>query len=145
MQGFRKYLTRAQDHEEVLAFLLGQLIKEKVHMYQLRNHALPDKIQVPIAEFEAMVRQPSKVTDLVADHFPDRLRNVTFTAPVTSSALAFSVRMDIRLRTPGETKASLRRSSESPRTTNCNATLHRSFTQVIIQLLPYLVNCCCIS
>ena len=40
----------------MLSFLLGQIVKEKVHMYQLRNHSMPDKIEVPLAELEERVR-----------------------------------------------------------------------------------------
>jgi hypothetical protein len=29
-QGFRKYLSHAKDHEELLAFILGQMVKDKV-------------------------------------------------------------------------------------------------------------------
>ncbi len=34
-QGFRKYLTQAQDHEELLSFLLSQIVKEKARFFQL--------------------------------------------------------------------------------------------------------------
>ncbi|KAG8956211.1 MCM DNA helicase complex subunit [Tulasnella sp. 424] len=51
-RGFRKYLSQAKDHEEVLAFILGQLVKEKVHMYQLQHHEMPAKVSVPITDLE---------------------------------------------------------------------------------------------
>ncbi|KAG9038672.1 MCM DNA helicase complex subunit [Tulasnella sp. JGI-2019a] len=51
-RGFRKYLSNAKDHEEILSFILGQLIKEKTHMYQLRNHKAPEEISLLVTELE---------------------------------------------------------------------------------------------
>jgi DNA replication licensing factor MCM2 len=59
-QGFRKYLTQSRDHEELLAFLLGQLVKEKARLYQLQRHMQPELISVKQTELEDRVR------DLVA-------------------------------------------------------------------------------
>jgi len=56
-RGFRKYLSQSKDHEEVLSFVLGQLIKEKVHMFQLRNGEAPDKVAVPVAELEERAKE----------------------------------------------------------------------------------------
>ncbi|KAG9050213.1 MCM DNA helicase complex subunit [Tulasnella sp. UAMH 9824] len=56
-RGFRKYLSQARDHEEVLAFILGQLIKEKVHMYQLQHHEMPAKVSVPITDLEERAKE----------------------------------------------------------------------------------------
>ncbi|KAG8871426.1 MCM DNA helicase complex subunit [Tulasnella sp. 331] len=56
-RGFRKYLSSSKDHEEVLSFILGQLIKEKVQMYQLRNHAMPDKISILVSDLEERAKE----------------------------------------------------------------------------------------
>ena len=55
LQGFRKYLTQARDHEELLAFLLGQLVKEKARFYQLQRLQQPDVVTVRTAELEEKV------------------------------------------------------------------------------------------
>lgn len=54
-QGFRKYLTQARDHEELLAFLLGQVVKEKARFYQLQRYQQPDKILVKVSELDERV------------------------------------------------------------------------------------------
>ncbi|KAI0093138.1 MCM-domain-containing protein [Irpex rosettiformis] len=51
-RGFRKYLTQARDHEELLAFLLGQIIKEKVYLYQLQKRDQPASITVKVTELD---------------------------------------------------------------------------------------------
>ena len=55
-QGFRKYLTQARDHEELLAFILGQIIKEKVREYQLTRNQQPNVISVKVSQLEERVR-----------------------------------------------------------------------------------------
>ena len=55
LQGFRKYLTQARDHEELLAFILGQIVKEKVREYQLTRHQQPDVISVKVSQLEERV------------------------------------------------------------------------------------------
>ena len=70
-QGFRKYLTQARDHEELLAFLLGQIVKEKTRYYQLQKHSQPESITVPVAELEERVSFPDifrpRAPTLIAD------------------------------------------------------------------------------
>ncbi|KZT67194.1 MCM-domain-containing protein [Daedalea quercina L-15889] len=56
-RGFRKYLTQARDHEELLAFLLGQIVKEKARFYQLQRHQLPDVISVKTSELEERAKE----------------------------------------------------------------------------------------
>jgi len=51
-RGFRKYLSHARDHEELLAFLLGQIVKERVRMHQLRKREQPSKVTVKVAELD---------------------------------------------------------------------------------------------
>ncbi|KAI5479526.1 minichromosome maintenance protein 2 [Pseudohyphozyma bogoriensis] len=53
-RGFRKYLRLATDHEEVLAFLLGQIIKDKLRAHSLRPGRPADLevVEVPLAELE---------------------------------------------------------------------------------------------
>ncbi len=54
-QGFRKYLTQSKDHEELLAFLLGNLVKEKARYHMLQRHEQPESIVVKLKELEARV------------------------------------------------------------------------------------------
>ena len=55
-QGFRKYLTQSKDHEELLSFLLGGMIKDKVRMHQIQRHELPEKVVVKLADLEEKVQ-----------------------------------------------------------------------------------------
>jgi Predicted ATPase involved in replication control, Cdc46/Mcm family len=55
LQGFRKYLTQSRDHEELLAFLLGQLVKDKARFYQLQRHQQPELVTVKLSELEERV------------------------------------------------------------------------------------------
>lgn len=55
VQGFRKYLTQSKDHEELLAFLLGGLIKDKAKFYQLQRHEQPELVTVRLSELEERV------------------------------------------------------------------------------------------
>ncbi|KIY50330.1 DNA replication licensing factor cdc19 [Fistulina hepatica ATCC 64428] len=51
-RGFRKYLTQSKDHEELLSFLLGQIVKERARFYQLQRHQQPDLITIKVSELE---------------------------------------------------------------------------------------------
>ena len=48
-QGFRKYVHQATDHEELLSFLLGQLIKERVQLYRHQRGENPERVQVKVS------------------------------------------------------------------------------------------------
>ena len=54
-RGFRKYLSQARDHEELLSFLLGQIVKERVRMHQLRRHEQPDSVTVNVTDLDERV------------------------------------------------------------------------------------------
>ncbi|KAF4599790.1 MCM DNA helicase complex subunit [Pleurotus pulmonarius] len=56
-RGFRKYLTQSRDHEELLAFVLGQLIKEKARYYQLQHHSQPELVTVKVSELEERAKE----------------------------------------------------------------------------------------
>ncbi|CCL98347.1 uncharacterized protein FIBRA_00342 [Fibroporia radiculosa] len=56
-RGFRKYLTQARDHEELLAFLLGHIVKEKARFYQLQRHQQPEAISVKVAELDERAKE----------------------------------------------------------------------------------------
>ena len=58
IQGFRKYLSVAKDHDELLAFLLGHLVREKVRAHQLRTGQGPAKVAVKIEELDDRVCIP---------------------------------------------------------------------------------------
>ena len=52
-RGFRKYVHQAQDSEELLVFLLGQLVKERYRLELVRlNGAAPSRVDVKVAELE---------------------------------------------------------------------------------------------
>ena len=55
-QGFRKYLTQARDHEELLSFLLGQIVKEKARFFQLQRHQQPELVTVNVSDLDERVR-----------------------------------------------------------------------------------------
>jgi DNA replication licensing factor MCM2 len=54
-QGFRKYLSHAKDHEELLAFILGQMVKDKVRQHQLMTGTQPNKVVVTTEALETRV------------------------------------------------------------------------------------------
>ncbi|KAI0745092.1 MCM-domain-containing protein [Earliella scabrosa] len=56
-RGFRKYLTQARDHEELLAFLLGQIVKEKARFYQLQHYQQPESITVKVSELDERAKE----------------------------------------------------------------------------------------
>lgn len=55
VQSFRKYLTQARDHEELLAFLLGQIVKEKVRLHQAQHYEQPTSVKVRVTELDERV------------------------------------------------------------------------------------------
>lgn len=69
-QGFRKYLSQAKDHEELLSFLLGQIVKEKVRFYQLQRHEQPDKVSINVTELDEKVFLNALLPIAFADVFP---------------------------------------------------------------------------
>ena len=48
-------MTQARDYEELLAFLLGQIVKEKARFHQLQRHEQPELISVKLAELDERV------------------------------------------------------------------------------------------
>ncbi|KAI0812657.1 MCM-domain-containing protein [Irpex lacteus] len=56
-RGFRKYLTQARDHEELLAFLLGQIVKDKVRLYQLQKRDQPASVTVKVTELDEQAKE----------------------------------------------------------------------------------------
>ncbi|KIP06418.1 hypothetical protein PHLGIDRAFT_90875 [Phlebiopsis gigantea 11061_1 CR5-6] len=56
-RSFRKYLTQARDHEELLAFLLGQIVKEKVRLFQLQRHQQPESVTLKAAELDERAKE----------------------------------------------------------------------------------------
>ncbi|KZV78893.1 MCM-domain-containing protein [Exidia glandulosa HHB12029] len=55
-RGFRKYMTFARDHEELLAFVLGQMVKEKVRAYQAYHYEQPDHVTVKVADLDTRAK-----------------------------------------------------------------------------------------
>ncbi|KDQ15186.1 hypothetical protein BOTBODRAFT_131405 [Botryobasidium botryosum FD-172 SS1] len=56
-RGFRKYLSQARDHEELLAFVLGQLVKEKWRLHQLQWQESLDKVTIKVAELDERAKE----------------------------------------------------------------------------------------
>jgi len=56
-RGFRKYLTQARDHEELLSFLLGQIVKEKARFFQLQRHQQPELVTVNASELDERAKE----------------------------------------------------------------------------------------
>jgi len=56
-RGFRKYLTQSKDHEELLAFLLGGLVKDKARFHQLRKYEQPELVTVKLSELEERAKE----------------------------------------------------------------------------------------
>ena len=97
-QGFRKYLTQARDHEELLAFILGQIVKEKARFYQLQKHSQPESIAVSVAELDErvsfLVFPVSVRSDANGRRY--RRRSTTFTTRLRSCGQNCFLRMDTR-------------------------------------------------
>jgi DNA replication licensing factor MCM2 len=55
---------KATDNEELLAFLLGQLIKEKVQIALHQTGREPEKITVPYSQLEARVSRVIFLSEL---------------------------------------------------------------------------------
>ncbi|KAG1716397.1 hypothetical protein ID866_749 [Astraeus odoratus] len=56
-RGFRKYLTQVRDYEELLAFILGQLVKEKARFHQLQRHEQPEVVTIKVAELDERAKE----------------------------------------------------------------------------------------
>ncbi|OCH90248.1 MCM-domain-containing protein [Obba rivulosa] len=54
---FRKYLSQARDHEELLSYILGQIVKEKARFYQLQRHQQPELISVKVSELDERAKE----------------------------------------------------------------------------------------
>jgi DNA replication licensing factor MCM2 len=48
-------MTFARDHEELLAFILGQMVKDRVRMYQAQHYEQPDHVTVKVSDLDAKV------------------------------------------------------------------------------------------
>lgn len=58
-RGFRKYIHQARDHDELLSFLLGGIVKDKMRFTQHRHRQLetPTLISVPLSELEQRAKE----------------------------------------------------------------------------------------
>ncbi|KAI6046019.1 MCM2/3/5 family-domain-containing protein [Pisolithus marmoratus] len=56
-RGFRKYLTQARDYEELLAFILGQLVKDKARFHQLQKHQQPELVIINISQLDERAKE----------------------------------------------------------------------------------------
>lgn len=56
-RGFRKYVHKATDNEELLAFLLGQIIKEKVQLTIAQRGQEPNKVSVQLSQLETRAKE----------------------------------------------------------------------------------------
>ena len=51
-------MTFARDHEELLAFILGQMVKEKVRVYQAYHYEQPEHVTVKVSDLDVRVCLP---------------------------------------------------------------------------------------
>lgn len=56
-RGFRKYVHVSSDSDELLAFILGQLVKEKAQIYWHQRGENPPKVSIRVAQLEARARE----------------------------------------------------------------------------------------
>lgn len=56
-RGFRKYVHQATDNDELLAFLLGQLVKDKVQLHVHQHGGHPASVQVRVAQLEMRAKE----------------------------------------------------------------------------------------
>ena len=88
-QGFRKYLTQSKDHEELLAFLLGGIVKDKARYHQLQRHEQPERITVKVSELDERVRLSiyHLLLTFILDNFQAKDHDIFDTAPFLHSRL----------------------------------------------------------
>ena len=51
-RGLRKYVHQAKDSEELIAFILGQIVKERVRKFRATHFDDPQLVQIPLKELE---------------------------------------------------------------------------------------------
>ncbi|EMD37775.1 hypothetical protein CERSUDRAFT_105677 [Gelatoporia subvermispora B] len=56
-RSFRKYLSQARDHEELLSYILGQIVKEKARFFQLQRHQQPEFITIKVSELDERAKE----------------------------------------------------------------------------------------
>ena len=56
-RGFRKYVNKAADHDELVSFLLGQIIKEKVQLYRHQRGENPESVRVGVSQLESRAKE----------------------------------------------------------------------------------------
>ncbi|WVW85280.1 hypothetical protein I302_107318 [Kwoniella bestiolae CBS 10118] len=56
-RGFRKYVHQATDHEELLAFLLGQIVKELSQQYRLQRGTDLEKVQIKLNQLKKRAKE----------------------------------------------------------------------------------------
>jgi DNA replication licensing factor MCM2 len=56
-RGFRRYLNQTGDSDELLAFLLGQIVKEKAQLHWHQRGANPDQVTVRVAQLEQRAKE----------------------------------------------------------------------------------------
>jgi DNA replication licensing factor MCM2 len=56
-QGFRKYVHQSTDNEELISFLLGQIIKEKVQLHRHQRGTNPESVRVTIKQLENRAKE----------------------------------------------------------------------------------------
>jgi len=55
-RNFRRYINQAGDSDELLAFLLGQIVKEKAQLYWHQRGTNPEQVTVRVAQLEARAK-----------------------------------------------------------------------------------------
>lgn len=50
-------MHQATDHEELVSFLLGQLVKEKVQVHRINRGENPPSVRVPVHQLETRAKE----------------------------------------------------------------------------------------
>lgn len=56
-KGFRKYVHQAKDNEELISFILGQIIKDKVQLHRHQRGANPESVKITIKQLETRAKE----------------------------------------------------------------------------------------
>lgn len=80
-RGSRKYLRVAKDNDEVLAFLLGNLIKDRARYLAVKSGQHPDSVSIRVEELSRKVRFNRKIFFLVVRDSVSDLRSANGPVP----------------------------------------------------------------
>ncbi|KAF8322091.1 MCM-domain-containing protein [Clavulina sp. PMI_390] len=56
-RAFRRYIVLEDDKDELASFILGQMVKEQMRLYQAQHYAQPEKVTIKVSEFEERAKE----------------------------------------------------------------------------------------